>query len=80
MTTQRNHSFGFGRLIKPEQKRAAKATGYALTLGDTQAMSELAKVLFHLQPPERVLIAVAAIFALPDDEYQAVIDFVEGDL
>ncbi|MGR3515372.1 MAG: hypothetical protein ACU0GG_21620 [Paracoccaceae bacterium] len=54
--------------------------GYCLTLLDERAMWELSAILhYRLSPGERAFVAVAALMALDDDEYQQVIDWVEGE-
>ncbi|MEO9827507.1 MAG: hypothetical protein ABJF50_24140 [Paracoccaceae bacterium] len=53
--------------------------GYALTVLDEASMWEYAAILHtRLQSNERKFNAVAALHALTDDEFQDVIDFVEG--
>ena len=70
---------GFGRLIKPSHKRVSRALGYALTLLDENSMWVLAALLHaRLTPRERAFVALSALMALDDDEYQSVIDHVEG--
>ena len=53
--------------------------GFCLTLLDEWALWTLAAMLHsRLSSAERRFLAGAALMALDDDEYQAVIDFAEG--
>lgn len=54
--------------------------GYCLTTLNEPAMWQLSAILHaRLTPQERAFLAVSALMALTDDEYQQVIDFMEGD-
>lgn len=53
--------------------------GYCLTLRDEAAMWSLAAVLYvRLKPSEKAFLAVAAIAALDEEEWQHVLNLVEG--
>ena len=69
----------FGNLIDPRHLAVTRAVGYCLTLLDDAATFQLSAVIYaRLRPSERAFLAVAALRALNDDEYDAVLDFMEG--
>ena len=70
----------FKDLVAPGIKRACRMVGFCLTLGNVPAMWELSAILHcRWRPHERAILALAALMALTDDEYQAVIEFVERE-
>jgi hypothetical protein len=71
---------GFSRLIDKQHKSASRIVGYSLTLLDEAAMWELSAVLHaRLLPAERKFLTAGMIFSLTNDEYEEVINFVEGE-
>ncbi len=53
--------------------------GFTLTSLDRVSMWQLVAVLnARLQPGQRKFLATSALLALTDDEYQSVINYVEG--
>lgn len=68
------------RHMKPQHLKATKAFGYAVTLGDFAGWSA-ASALFavHLRPREIASLSIAALGALDDDAYAAVLAFMEGE-
>jgi len=64
---------------KSSHKSVARGVGFALTLLSEGAMWSLAAILrARLQPGERRFLAASAMLALDENEYQAVIDYLEG--
>lgn len=54
--------------------------GYSLTLKNEWAMWSLAAVLYaRLEPSERVFLAIGILWALGDEEYLRVVQFMEGE-
>lgn len=69
----------FSKLIKRPHMQVCRMVGYCLTTLNEPAMWQLSAILnARLKPRERAFLAVAALMALEDDEYQAVLDFMEG--
>jgi hypothetical protein len=74
---------GFGRLIADRHCRVARATGFALTLGDEAAWRRFAVVArARLAPQERVGLAWGALLALDPHEVrdtaESVLELLEG--
>ena len=70
----------FARFADPNIKTAARMFGYTLTNPDWTSVLQLA-VIFQksLQPGQRKFAAVGSLLALTDAEYEAVLNFMEGE-
>ena len=69
----------FGRLVAPNLKRVCRMVGYTATCGDEVAMWHLAATInARLGPRERVFLATSTLWALTDEEYAALIKFMES--
>ena len=78
--TQTN-PINFSRYAPKAMKAALRAVGYALTLKDLAAMWDLSATLYmRLSASERAFLAIAVLWSLTDDEYQAVLEYMaEGE-
>ncbi|MEQ9040534.1 MAG: hypothetical protein RIE24_19500 [Silicimonas sp.] len=70
----------FSSLIAPVHMVICRTVVYCLKNPDETSIWQLSAILnARLQTRERVFLAVSALMALDDDEYRAVVDFMEGE-
>lgn len=77
---KRKTPHAFKDLVEHGIKRACRMIGYCLTILNEPAVWELSFILnLRLKSRQRVFLAVAALLALTDEEFEKVMEFMLGE-